>query len=109
MADGDHFLRLDPVESSLMVHCDQAIAPHEMDMAECKERIAAVIREHHLTDVVFGLGTVKVLSSRFLALMAAVEQLDVSVWVDSPSPEIEELLKLTRYDAVIKVRPQNAV
>ena len=108
MADSIHFLRLDPVESSLLVHCEEAITPHQIDMAHCKERIAAVVKEHGCKEVVFGLGEVKVLSNRFLALMAAVGQLDVSVFVESPSPEIEELIKLTRYDAVIKVRQRVA-
>lgn len=104
MADSLQFLRMDPVESSLRIHCEMSVAPHQIDMADCKERIAQVIDEHDCDEVVFGLGEVKILSSRFLALMAAIGQLDVSVWVESPTEEIQELLKLTRYDEVIKVR-----
>jgi anti-anti-sigma regulatory factor len=101
MAD---FLRFEPRETSLVIHCQAAVAPHEIDMADCKEQIAGILAEHQCTEVVFGLGEVQILSSRLLALMAAVQQLGVSVWVDSPSPAIVDLLKLTRYDQVLKVR-----
>lgn len=73
-------------------------------MATCKTKIADLLEEHQSQEVVFDLSDVKILSSRFLALMAAIQQLEVPVWVESPSPEIVKLLKLTRYDAVIKVR-----
>jgi len=104
MADSQQFLRLDPVESSLVVHCDAVVAPHAFDIVGCKEQIANALDEHHAKEVIFGLGEVQTLSSRFLALMAAVQQLGVDVYVESPTPEIQDLLKLTRYDAVIKVR-----
>ncbi|MCA9073103.1 MAG: hypothetical protein KDA84_29475 [Planctomycetaceae bacterium] len=104
MVDSLQFLRMEPVESSLMIRCEATEAPHQFDMATCKNQIAGQIEEHQCREVVFDLVGVKILSSRFLALMAAVQQLEVPVWVESPTPEIVKLLELTRYDAVIKVR-----
>lgn len=104
MADSLQFLRIESVGSSLMIRCVATETPHQIDMAACKEEIARLLEEYQSREVVFELGDVKILSSRFLALMAAVQQLEVPVWVESPSPEIVKLLELTRYDAVIKVR-----
>lgn len=104
MTDSLQFLRIEPAESSLMIRCEATEVPHQIDMAAWKDEITRQLEKHQSEEVVFDLGEVKILSSRFLALMAAVQQMPVPVWVESPSPEIVKLLELTRYDQVIKVR-----
>ncbi len=104
MADSPRFLRFKTMDAVLLIHCEVEVVPYEINLGELKDRIAEVLEEQQCKEVVFDLGEVKILSSRLLALLAAVSQLGVPVWVESPSAPLVDLLRLTRYDAVIKVR-----
>jgi anti-sigma B factor antagonist len=73
-------------------------------VSECREEIAALIREHHCEVLAFDLTGVKLVPSGMLGMLASLGRLGVEVLLFNPSEEIREVLEITRLDTVLQIQ-----
>jgi anti-sigma B factor antagonist len=72
-------------------------------VSECRDEIAALIREHHCEVLAFDLTGVKLVPSGMLGMLTTLSRLGVEVYLYNPSDEIREVLHITRLDTVLQI------
>ena len=75
----------------------------DVNVAECRDEIAALIKEHACKVLAFDLTGVKLLPSGLLGLLASLRQLGVDVHIYNPSEDVREVLEITRLDQMMQV------
>lgn len=74
-----------------------------VNVAECRDELVKLIRENDCKTLAFDLTGVKLIPSGLLGLLASLRQLDVDVHLYNPSEDVEEVLEITKLDAVMHV------
>lgn len=75
----------------------------EVNLAECRDEIIALIKEHQCETMAFDLTAVKLIPSGLLGLIASLKKLEVDVHLYNPSDEIREVLRITKLDQMIEL------
>ena len=78
--------------------------PSDACLADCREQLAALIREHGCRTLAFDLTGVKLLPSGLLGLIASARKLGVEVQVFNPSEDVREAFRTTHIDQLVAVR-----
>ncbi len=74
-----------------------------VDVTECRDEIAASVKENDCKVLAFDLTRVKLIPSGMLGLLASVRDMGVEVHVYNPSEDVREVLEITRLDTIINV------
>ncbi|MBX3438440.1 MAG: STAS domain-containing protein [Planctomycetaceae bacterium] len=76
----------------------------DISVADSRDEILDVVRQHGAKVVAFDLTGVRLIPSGLLGLMASLRHLDLSIRVYNPSPEVREVLSVTMFDRLVDVR-----
>ncbi|MCA9116226.1 MAG: anti-sigma factor antagonist [Planctomycetaceae bacterium] len=74
-----------------------------INLSDCREEIAALIKENNCETLAFDLTGIRLLPSGLLGLLASLRQLGVEVHVYNPSEDVREVLEITRLERVMHV------
>jgi anti-sigma B factor antagonist len=74
-----------------------------LNLAECRDEIAELIRVHHCSTLAFDLTGVRLLPSGMLGLLASVKRQGVEVHLYNPSEDIREVLEITKLDKLFEL------
>lgn len=72
-----------------------------INLAECRDELLTLIREHQTKTLAIDLTGVKLLPSGMLGLLASVHRLGVEVQLYNACQDIREVLEITKLDQVI--------
>uniref|UniRef100_A0A7C4QPC2 Anti-sigma factor antagonist n=1 Tax=Schlesneria paludicola TaxID=360056 RepID=A0A7C4QPC2_9PLAN len=72
-----------------------------INLAECRDELLALIREHQTQTLAIDLTGVKLLPSGLLGLLASVHRLGVEVQLYNACKDIREVLEITKLDQVM--------
>lgn len=75
----------------------------EMSLAQCRDEIAALIREHSCATLAIDLTGMKLIPSGLLGLLASLRQVGVDVLVFNPCEDIRDVLEITKLDQVLQI------
>ncbi len=75
-----------------------------INIAECRDDLLALVKEHNAEVVAFDLTGVRLIPSGLLGLMASFRKLDLKIQVFNPSTEVREVFAMTMFDQLIEVR-----
>lgn len=75
----------------------------EVNLAVCREQLAALLKSNESHTLGFDLTGVKIVPSGFLGLMASVRNLGVAVHLYNPSGDVREVLSTTNLDRLMEV------
>lgn len=74
-----------------------------LNLAECRNEIAELIRDHGCTTLAFDLTGVRLLPSGLLGVLASVKRQGVEVHLYNPSDDIREVLEITKLDKLFQL------
>ena len=74
-----------------------------INVADCRDEMAGLIREHGCELLAIDLTGVKLIPSGLLGLLASLRKLNTEVHVYNPSEDICEVLEITKLDRVLPV------
>ena len=69
-----------------------------LNLAECRDEVAELIRNHRCSTLAFDLTGVRLLPSGLLGVLASVKKQGVEVHLYNPSEDIREVLEITKLD-----------
>jgi len=75
----------------------------QIDLAACRSELLDLVRKHNCQTLAFDLKGVKLVPSGLLGLLAALRSNQVAVHLYNPSPDVREVLELTRLNTVFQV------
>ena len=76
---------------------------HHLNLAECREEILELVREHSCKNLAFDLTQVRLIPSGLLGLIVSIHRMGVEVYLYNPSEDIREVLKVTKLDKVFHI------
>jgi len=76
----------------------------EVNIAECRDDLLALVKDHNAEIVAFDLTGVRLIPSGLLGLLASFRKLDLKIQVFNPSPEVREVFAMTLFDQLIEIR-----
>ncbi len=79
----------------------------EVNIADCRDDVLQLVKQHHAEVVAFDLTGVRLIPSGMLGLMASLRNLNLRIQVFNPSPEVREVFAVTMFDQLIEVRELN--
>jgi anti-sigma B factor antagonist len=74
-----------------------------LNVAECRDELVGLIREHHCSVLAFDLTRVRLIPSGLLGLLASSRKQGVEVHLYNPSADIREVLEITKLDQVLQL------
>lgn len=74
-----------------------------MNVAECRDELVGLIRDHHCKMLAFDLTRVRLIPSGLLGLLASIRKQGVEVHLYNPSADIREVLEITKLDQVLQI------
>jgi len=74
-----------------------------VNLAECRDDLINLIKEHNCKTLAFDLTGVKLIPSGTLGLIAAMRKRGVDVHIYNPSEDVRDVLEITKLDTIIKV------
>jgi len=75
----------------------------DVNVAECREEIIAIVENHGCEVLAFDLTGVKLIPSGLLGLLASVRELGLEVILYNPSDDIREVLEITHLDRIMPI------
>ncbi len=75
----------------------------KVNLAQCRDDLMALVKEHNCKTLAFDLTGVRLMPSGTLGLMAAMRKLGIDVHVYNPSPDVRDVLEITKLDSVVHV------
>ena len=87
-----------------VVGFDGRDVPSDACLAEYREQITELIRQHGCKTLAFDLTGVKLVPSGLLGLIASVRKLGVEVEVFNPSDDVRDVFRTTRLDQLVSIR-----
>jgi len=75
----------------------------QIDLSQCRSEIVALVEQHRCKTLAFDLSGVKLIPSGMLGLLASLRRLNVEVHLYNPSPDIAEVLHVTRLNEVMPI------
>ena len=76
----------------------------DISVAESRDEILQLVHVHHAEIVAFDLTGVRLIPSGLLGLMASLRNLNLAIRVYNPSPDVREVLSITKFDQLVDVR-----
>lgn len=70
----------------------------DLNMAECRDEIAELIRDHGCSTLAFDLTGVRLIPSGLLGVLASAHRNGVEIHLYNPSDDIREVLEITKLD-----------
>jgi len=74
-----------------------------VNIADCRDELAALIAKHDCQSLAFDLTGVKLLPSGLLGLLASLRNLGVQVMIYNPSRDVREVLEITNLDQLLEI------
>lgn len=74
-----------------------------LNLAECRDELVTLIRDHDCSTLAFDLTGVSFLPSGLLGLLASIDRLGVTVQLYNACEEIVEALEITRLNQLFQV------
>jgi len=74
-----------------------------LNIADCRDELTELIREHQCRFLAFDLTGVKLLPSGMLGLLASLRKLSVAVMLYNPNRDIREVLQITNLDQLVEI------
>lgn len=78
----------------------------EVNIAACREEMAALIVEHNCTEFVIDLADIPFMPSGTLGLIASIRNLGVKVAVLHPTPQVRDVFEVTNLDRIVELRDE---
>jgi anti-sigma B factor antagonist len=75
----------------------------DLNLAECRDDLLELIREHDCRVLAFDLTGVRLVPSGLLGLLASIRRLDVEVHLYNVSDDIREVLEITKLDQLLEL------
>lgn len=72
-----------------------------LNLAECRDEIADLIREHRCRHLAFDLTGVRLIPSGLLGMLASIHRQGIDVHLYNASDDIREVLEITKLNRVI--------
>ncbi|MFN0197593.1 MAG: STAS domain-containing protein [Planctomycetaceae bacterium] len=74
-----------------------------VNLSECRDEIIQLIKQNSCKVLAFDLTGVKLIPSGLLGLLASLNQLGTEVHLYNASPDIREVLEITKLDQIIQL------
>jgi len=74
-----------------------------MNLTECRDEIAALIRSHDVSTLAFDLTGVRLIPSGLLGLLASIKRHGVDVHLYNASNDIQEVLEITKLAKILNL------
>ena len=74
-----------------------------LNLAECRNEVAELIRDHGCSTLAFDLTGVRLIPSGLLGLLVSVHRQGVEVHLYNPSADIREVLEITKLDKLFQM------
>ena len=75
----------------------------DYNVAQCRDEIAQLVRQHHCQALAFDLTGIKLMPSGLLGLLASLKRLGIDVHVFNPSEDVREVLEITKLKAFMEI------
>jgi len=75
----------------------------DMNVAECRDELVQLIREHNCNVLALDLTRVRLVPSGLLGLLASIRKQGIEVHLYNPSADIREVLEITKLDELLQV------
>jgi anti-sigma B factor antagonist len=75
----------------------------QVDLSACRAEIIALVEKHNCKTLAFDLSGVKLIPSGMLGLLASLRRMNIVVHLYNPSPDIVEVLQITRLSDVLPI------
>lgn len=75
----------------------------DLNMAQCRDEIAELIRDHGCSTLAFDLTGVRLIPSGLLGVLASVHHKGVEIHLYNPSDDIREVLEITKLDRLFRL------
>jgi anti-anti-sigma factor len=76
----------------------------QIDISACRREILSLLEQHHCQVLAFDLTGVKLIPSGLLGLLASLRKQNIEVQLYNPSPDVREVLEITKLDQVMQVQ-----
>lgn len=74
-----------------------------INLAECRDELATLVKQHNCETLAFDLTGVALIPSGLLGLLASLRDLGVEVHLYNPSPDVREVLEITKLDRLMPI------
>lgn len=75
----------------------------DVNLAECREEIVALVEANDCETLAFDLTGVKLIPSGLLGLLASLRELGIEVQLYNPSDDVREVLAITKLDRIMSI------
>jgi anti-anti-sigma factor len=75
----------------------------QIDLSACRSEIISLVEKHNCKTLAFDLSGVKLIPSGMLGLLASLRRMNITVHLYNPSPDIAEVLQITRLNEVLPI------
>lgn len=75
----------------------------QLDLSTCRAEIIGLVEKHKCKTLAFDLSGVKLIPSGMLGLLASLRRMNIAVHLYNPSPDIAEVLQITRLNEVLPI------
>jgi len=75
----------------------------QIDLSQCRAEIVALVEKNQCKTLAFDLTGVQLIPSGMLGLLASLRKMNVEVHIYNPSPDVNEVLQVTRLSEVMPV------
>ena len=74
-----------------------------LSLAECRDELMQLIRDHHCQTLAFDLTGVRLIPSGMLGMLCAIRNEGVDVQLYNPSQDVREVLEITKLDTLLEM------
>ena len=74
-----------------------------LSLAECRDELLHLIREHHCTTLALDLTGVRLIPSGMLGMLCSIRRLGIEVHLYNPSQDVREVLEITKLDSLLEM------
>lgn len=75
----------------------------QVDLGECRSEIIKLLEKYKCEVLAFDLTGVRLIPSGLLGLLASLRKLHIEVHLYNPSPDVQEVLEITRLNQVLPI------
>jgi len=75
----------------------------QVDLGDCRAEVISLLEKHKCEVLAFDLTGVKLIPSGLLGLLASLRKLNIEVHLYNPSPDVQEVLEITRLNQVLPI------
>ena len=72
-------------------------------LAECRDELTQLIREHQCKTLAFDLTGVRLIPSGLLGMMCSIRRQGIEVYLYNPSLDVREVLEITKLDKLFEM------